>query len=136
MSCRRQGMLTEGPAPDPKCKLNISSFLIHPHWLDCLICTRNSMFIVFLVWKMGGWDRWEGGWFIPSCGWGDKGWVLSHGFFSFGLLSFGLSCPVSLFMWAEHDSCCVCLFVYYFFSYSPVSLSRSYWEIEIVVSVI
>ena len=32
-------MLTKGPAPDPKCKLNISSFLAL--LLDCLICARN-----------------------------------------------------------------------------------------------
>ena len=30
VSCRRQGMLTQGPPPDPKCKLNISSFLTLP----------------------------------------------------------------------------------------------------------
>ena len=42
-SCRRQGMLTQGPAPDPKCKLIISSFLTLPHLLDCLICNRNAM---------------------------------------------------------------------------------------------
>ena len=38
-----------GPAPDPKCKLNISSFLTLPHLLDCLICTRNSVSIVLLL---------------------------------------------------------------------------------------
>ena len=52
--------------PDPKCKLNISSFLTLPHWLDCLICTRNSVSSVLLLWMMGRWDRWgEGGaWLI------------------------------------------------------------------------
>ena len=35
----------------------------------------------------------------------------------------------------EHDSCCVCFFVHYLFSLSPVPLTRSYWSIEIVVSV-
>ena len=43
------GMLTQGPAPDPKCKLNISSFLTLPHLLDCLICTRNSVSIALLL---------------------------------------------------------------------------------------
>ena len=33
-------MLTKGPGPDPKCKLNISSFFTLPHLLDCLICAR------------------------------------------------------------------------------------------------
>ena len=42
-------VLTQGHAPDPKCKLNISSFLTLPHLLDCLICTRNSVPIVFLL---------------------------------------------------------------------------------------
>ena len=35
----------------------------------------------------------------------------------------------------EHDSCCVCFFVYYLFSLSLVPLTRSYWGIEIVVPV-
>ena len=55
-------MLTQGPAPDPKCKLIMSSFLTLPHLLDCLICTRNAMPIVLLLQMMGGWDRW--GWLI------------------------------------------------------------------------
>ena len=42
-------MLTQGPAPDPKFKLNISSFLTFPHLLECLICTRNSVSIVLLL---------------------------------------------------------------------------------------
>ena len=39
------------------------------------------------------------------------------------------------FKWLEHDSCCVCFFVYYLFSFSLVRFTRSYWSIEIVVSV-
>ena len=54
-------MLTQGPAPDPKCKLIISSFLTLPHLLDCLIFTRNAMSIVLLQ-ILGGWNRW--GWLI------------------------------------------------------------------------
>ena len=42
-------MLTQGPAPDPKCKLTISYFLTLPHLLDYLICTRNTMSIVLLL---------------------------------------------------------------------------------------
>ena len=59
-------MLTQGPAPDPKCKLIMSSFLTVPHLLYCLICTRNAMSIVLLLQMMMGWDRW-------GCGWGDRG---------------------------------------------------------------
>ena len=51
-------MLTQGPAPDPKCKLNISSFLTLPHLLDYLICSRTSLSIVLLLGMMGGWYRW------------------------------------------------------------------------------
>ena len=60
---------------DPKCELNISSFVTLPHLLDCLICTRNSVSIVLLSWMMGRWHRLVGG--------GGRlihirGWVLSH----------------------------------------------------------
>ena len=70
-------MLTQGPAPDPKCKLNISSFLTLPHLLDYLICTRNSLSIVFLLGMMRGWYRWgmvdsyQGVWG------GNSNWILS-----------------------------------------------------------
>ena len=54
-------MLTLGAAPDPKCKLNVSSFLTLPHLSDCIICTRNSMSIALLLQMMGHFDRWGGG---------------------------------------------------------------------------
>ena len=50
-------MLTQGPAPDPKCKSNISSFLTLPHLSDCLVYIRNSVSIVFLLEMVGEWDR-------------------------------------------------------------------------------
>ena len=56
VSCRRQGMLTQGPPPDPKPKLHISSFLTLPHLSNFRICTRNSMSIALLLQMMGGWD--------------------------------------------------------------------------------
>ena len=46
-------MQTQGPAPDPKCKLNISSFLTFPPLSDCHICTRNSMSSVLLLQMVG-----------------------------------------------------------------------------------
>ena len=52
-------MLTQGSAPDSKCKLIMSSFLTLPHLLYCLICTRNTMFIVLLLEMMGEWDKWD-----------------------------------------------------------------------------
>ena len=42
-------MLTQGVEPDPKFKLNISSFLTLPHLIDGLICTRNSVSIPLLL---------------------------------------------------------------------------------------
>ena len=140
VSCRRQGMLTQGPRPDPKCKLNMWSFLTLPHLLDYLICTRNSMSIVLLLWMMGwggGWHRLGrggGGWFISGCGWETEvGYclIVCSFFFLLLLLPFVLSCPVLCFKWIEHDSCCVCFFVYYLFSLSPVPLGKTYWGIEL-----
>ena len=91
-------MLTQGPAPDLKCKLNISSFLTLPHLLDCLICTRNSVSIVLLLGMMGGWDR--KGVVVDSyqgVGGGTEGGYYVIVFFVcvFVFCVFGLSCPVS-----------------------------------------
>ena len=139
VSCRRQGMLTKGPTPDPKCKVNISSFLTFPHLLDfhiyCLIYTRNSVPIVLLLWRMAGWHRFE---VLDSYqGVGvrrEAGYYLIVCFFLLVLLPFDLSCPVSFFKWVEHDSCCVYFFVYYLLSLSPVHLTTGYWRVEIVLS--
>ena len=48
-------MLTQGPAPDHKCKLIISLLLELAHLLDCLICTKNAMSIVAILQMMGEW---------------------------------------------------------------------------------
>ena len=132
VSCRRQGMLTQGLVPDPKCMLNISSFLALPHLLDCLICTKNSVSIVLLLWMRWIWDRWR---LVDSYQQGVG--IISWGFFLIFTCAFvflSLMCCL-FFQWVEHDSSCVSFFVYYLFSLSPVPLSRSYWGIEIVVSV-
>ena len=52
-------MLTQGPAPDPKCELNISSSLTLRHLSDCLICTRISVSIALLLQMVTGWDTWR-----------------------------------------------------------------------------
>ena len=73
MSCREQGILTKGPAPYPKCKLYISSFLTLPHPLECLICAKDIMIIALLLQIMGGWEGWGregGGSFMLEVGWG------------------------------------------------------------------
>ena len=54
-------MLTQGPPPDPKCKLNISSFLTLPHLSDCLACTRNS---VGMGWVAASYQGSGGGWLL------------------------------------------------------------------------
>ena len=123
-------MLTQGPIPDPKCKSNISSFLTVPHLSDCLICTRNSVSIVFLLELVGRWHRCGVVDFITGRGRGDKGCVLSC---SFCFFSFH-QCFCCLF---SHVLCrfvlrnqstiaVVCFFVLYFFSLSLVLLTRSY----------
>ena len=60
VSCKRQGMLTQGPARDPKCELNIT-FLALPDPLHCPICAKDIMVTVLLQ-VMCGWEGW--GWFI------------------------------------------------------------------------
>ena len=130
VSCRRQGMLTQEPALDPECKLNSSSFLTLPHSLDCLICTRNSASIIFFLWMMGGWDRWgvvDSYWSLGGVRVG--GQYLLVRFFLFAFICAFVFCSLVsclFFKWVEHDSCCICFFVYYLFSLSPVPLTRSY----------
>ena len=141
-------MLTKGPGPDPKCKLNISSFFTLPHLLDCLICARcqvpGSTFIrlshlcpLYCYYKRCRWDRWE---MIDLCQGvgGETGsgyYLIAIVFLTWAVVFCSLMSSVSFFKWLEHDSCCVCFFVYCLFSLSLVSLSWSYWSIEIVVSV-
>ena len=58
MSCRRQRMLSQGPASDPRSKLKISKFLTPPHLLGCLNCTRNALSIVLLLQTIQICNRW------------------------------------------------------------------------------
>ena len=75
-------MLTQGPAPDPKCKLNISLLLTLPHPSDCLICANGIMIVVSLLQIMGdGKVRGSGGWFIYV-----RVWVEGQGMVSLFLL--------------------------------------------------
>ena len=55
VSCREQGMVTEGPPPDPKFKLNILSFLTFLRPLDCLISIKGTTVIVLLLQMIGDW---------------------------------------------------------------------------------
>ena len=40
---------TQGLAPDPKCKLNISLYITLPHLLDCLFSTTIFVSILLLL---------------------------------------------------------------------------------------
>ena len=108
-----QRILTQGPAPDPRCKSNISSFLTFPLLLQWFICTRNSMLIVVII-NDGGWDRWWSGWLISGVigRTGDEYYRL---FFLLAIFSCSVMSCFLLVKWLEHDSCCVCFFVYYLF---------------------
>ena len=108
VSCRRQGLLTQGPAPDSKCKLNISSFLTLPYPLDCFNCAKDIMIIVLLLEMMGDGKV------------GAGGGVHRGGSFMLGLVcrtgcerhSFSVFCFVFVLLlivlsWLLNDSCCV-----------------------------
>ena len=96
-------MLTQGFAPNLKCRLIISSLLKLPHLLDCLIGTRNAMSIVSLlhVMRSGTGGR--------RCEWGDRGWVSSDSFcFVFVLLFiFFFYGPFNYEILLQRN-CCVC----------------------------
>ena len=49
-------MVTRELAPDPKCKLNISSCFTLPYPLDCFICAKDLMLIMLLLHMIGGWE--------------------------------------------------------------------------------
>ena len=82
VSCRRPGMLIQRPTRDPKCKLNISSFLALLHPLDYFICAKEITIIVLLLQMMG---RWKGfGWFLHVRVWvGGQGVVIIFLYFLF-----------------------------------------------------
>ena len=77
---RRQEMLTQGLVPDPKCKLNISSFLKLLHPLGRLICAKDTMIIVLLLQMMGNWKggREERGGGRRGGEGGEGGWGVLH----------------------------------------------------------
>ena len=105
-----RGCLTQGPAPNPKCKLIISPFFTLPHLLDCLIFTKYAMSIVLLLQLNGGWARLGGSWFILALGVHLKVFVVVVFYiFVFCCLTFS----VPLFRWVEHDGCCACFFVFF-----------------------
>ena len=69
------GMLTQGPAPDPKCESNITSFFTLPHPLHCPIRTKDNMVTVLLFQIIGAMGRLGLGSFMSGFGLGDRGWL-------------------------------------------------------------
>ena len=102
-------MLTQEPVPDPKCELNITSFLTLPHPLHCLICAKDIMVTLLLLQVMGD-GKVGGGSFMLGFGWGDGVGITVFLFFVvFVLLLIVLS-------WLVHDSL-LCLFHCSFFAF-------------------
>ena len=114
VSCSRQGMLTQGPSPDDKCKLNISSFLIRSHPLVCLIYAKDTMIIVLLLQMMGE--------IVTHICQGLGGGTESIMFFFFFYSGFMLL--IIVLSWLVHDSFCVSCFVPFLLSLSLVPIIR------------
>ena len=76
-------MLTQKSAPDPTCKLNISSFLTFSHSLDCLICAKDVMIIMIVTANEGGMGRLGVGSIVLGYRWGDREWVSHFLYFLF-----------------------------------------------------
>ena len=116
---RSQGMLTQGLAPDPKCKLKISSFYTRSHPLDCFICAKDIIILVLLLQMMGGWEGFAVFHFCYGLVWGTVGWYYVSNIFSsvFVLLLIILS-------WLVYDNyvCFVCFFLFFaFFDSGPIN---------------
>ena len=111
-------MLTQGPVQDPKCKLNISSFLTLPYPLECLTYAKDIMIIVLLLHMMGEWEGW--GIYV-------RVWLKGQGggYHSFSSFSVFLLLLIVL-AWVVRDSCCVCFIVSYLLSLSMAPLIRCY----------
>ena len=123
---------SENCCPNIK-SLNISSFLSLPHLLvsstpgnyihcivitNCVGCVQLGIVDVYrvLVGEQG------------------LGIILQFLFFSCVFVFRSLISSVTLFRGLAHNDCCVSFFVFCLFSLSP--LTRRYWYLEIVVSVV
>ena len=92
-------MLTQGPPPDPKCELNITSFPTLPHPLHCPICAKGTMVTILLLQVMGGGEDGKvgGGSFMLGFGCGDRGWV------SYFFIFCSVFVLVIVLSWLVHD---------------------------------
>ena len=127
--------LTQGPASDPRCQLIFSSLVTILHLLDRLICTRNVMSIVLLQ-MMGEWDKWRVVHLYQGVGGGTGGGYHLIVFFLVFLFS-NFRRRQSLYLRDQGmmDIVSVSL-LFSLFSLNLVPLTRSYWWIEAVVSVV
>ena len=98
-------MLTQGPAPDPKCELNISSFLTLLYPLHCPICAKDIMVTTFLLQVMGGW---EGCGVVHLCQ--GLGGGTGGGYHTFSIDCSDFVLLLIILSWLVHDSL-LCLFV-------------------------
>ena len=71
---RRQGMLTQGLIPDPKCELNITPSLTFPHLTLPHLCQGYHDHCIVTS-SDGGMGRLGGGSCMVGFVWGYKGWV-------------------------------------------------------------
>ena len=120
------------------CVINNNCLVSSCIWFHLARTTESRLGLPPSFYHYWPWDRIGWGSLIHKFGvvWvGEQEWVLSHTLFFFYLcfchLFFHVLCL--FFEWLDHDSCCVCFRVYYLFSLSPFPLTRSYWDIEIVV---
>ena len=104
-------MLTQGPAPDPKCDLNITPFFTLPHRLHCPISAKHIMVIVLLLQVMGYGK--VGRWLIYLRVWvGGQG----VGYYIFSIFCFLFVLLLMVLLWLVYDSG-LCLFHCSFFGF-------------------
>ena len=116
VSCRRQGMLTIGPAQNRRGELIISSFLTLPSLLYYLICNRNVMFVLLLQMARGGIGR---GWliYIRMSMWWQGTSIVLYFLYSFCTFVFcSLIFSVYYSIWCENDNFQVFFFDSYAFN--------------------
>ena len=137
------GILTKVSAPDPKGKLNISSFHTLSQLLDCLFFTRNCMprncmccYLNDAGGTGGGGGGGGGGWLLSGCSWVDRWWVLSYSCWGFFYLCFCLLFSLVLCLFCYQGMAAVVSIALFIFCFLCLrSLIRSYWCMENVVSV-
>ena len=120
VSCRKLGKVTQVPAPDPKCKLNVSlSLTCFPYTSITIslpqMCQGYNHCAVTAN-DRGGWKGWHGGGpgsFMLKFGLRGKGWDWNSLYFLFCFCA-----VVNCSSWLVHDSCSIYFFVPFLLSVS------------------